>query len=154
MRDKRFVAVHRGGLLSKAQHVQLMEWACNCASHILPLSGDAPDTRLSAALTTARQWVMGQASVGDARKASFAAIAVANEAVDPVAVAVARTIGHAVATAHMADHCLRATAYALKAVKAAGRSVEEEQKWQQEQIPGEVSDLLSVQYKSGSATDR
>jgi hypothetical protein len=142
MRDKRFVTVHRGGPPGKEQHVQLMEWACNCAHHVLPLMGDATGKRLAAALTTARQWGLGEASVGDARNASLGAIAVANEWTDPVAVAVARTIGHAVATAHMADHCLRAAAYALKAVKAADGSMEAEQKWQEEQIPDGVSELL------------
>ena len=59
-----------------------MEWAYKCASHVLPLRGDITDERLTAALTTAWQWRMGQASVGNARNASLGAIAVANESVD------------------------------------------------------------------------
>jgi hypothetical protein len=44
------------------------------------------------------------------------------------AIAVARSVGHAVATAHIADHSLGAAWYALKAVKSAGKSIGEEGK--------------------------
>jgi hypothetical protein len=48
----------------------------------------------------------------------YKAIAVANESSsNAVSVALARAVGHAVATAHMADHSLRAADYALKAIK-------------------------------------
>lgn len=42
MRDKRFIAVHRGGPLSKEQHYQLISWAHTCTEHVLPLFGDIP----------------------------------------------------------------------------------------------------------------
>ena len=54
----------------------------------------------------------------------------------------ARSIGHAVATTHMADHSLGAALYALKALKNAGKSVEAERKWQSEQLPSEVMELV------------
>lgn len=142
MRDKRFVAEHRGGPLKKEQHRQLIKWACDCAGHVLSLSGETPDTRLINALLVAGEWEKGNATVGDARKAAFGAIAVANESLNPVASAVARAIGHAVATAHMADHSLGGALYALKAVKIAGKSVEAERKWQKEQLPPEILDLV------------
>jgi len=37
MRDKRFIAEHRGGPLKKEQHYQLIKWACDCAEHVLCL---------------------------------------------------------------------------------------------------------------------
>ncbi|MDP2338888.1 MAG: hypothetical protein Q8N05_21040 [Bacteroidota bacterium] len=79
-------------------------------------------------------------SVGDARNASLKAIAVANESSIPIAVA--RAVGHAVATAHMADHSLGAAMYALKAVKNAGKSIDAERKWQNEQLPSEITELV------------
>ena len=70
------------------------------------------------------------------------AIAAANESSRPAAVAVARAVGHAAAAAHMADHSLRAAEYALKAVKASGKPIDDERKWQDEQLPAEIRDLI------------
>ena len=142
MRDKRFVAKHRGGPLKKNQHYQLIQWACDCAEHVLPLFGKKMDERLINALVVAYEWKSGNASTGDARKASVDAHAVARKCFDPIAVAVARSVGHAVATAHMADHSLGAAWYALKAVKNAGKSIDEERQWQNDQLPLEVKYLV------------
>ena len=59
-------------------------------------------------------------------KASLGAHAVARESFNPISIAVARSIGQAIATAHMADHSLGAAFYALKAVKHASKSTDEE----------------------------
>lgn len=149
MRDTRFVAIHRGGPLSREEHSQLIKWAHACVSHILTLLPRGIDERLNDALTIAKAWENGQASVGEARNASLQAIAVANESSDPVSIAIARAVGHAVATAHMADHSLRAAEYALKAVKASNKSIEEERKWQDDHLPLGVMELvLSTRSKS------
>ena len=142
MRDKRFVAEHRGGPLKKEQHYQLIQWACECSEHVMHLLGDEVDERLTEALTIARAWRLGKASVGDARAASVAAHAVARESTNPTAIAVARSVGHAVATAHMADHSLGAALYALKAVKSVGGSIESEKNWQVEQLPQDIKELV------------
>jgi hypothetical protein len=142
MRGKRFIAQHRGGPLNKQQHFQLIQWACDCAEHVLPYFGKETYPRLKNALNVAKMWSLGKASVGDARKASVSAHEVARELSDVVAVAVARSVGQAVATAHMADHSLGAAYYALKAVKAAGKSVEAERKWQDYQLPLEIRELV------------
>jgi hypothetical protein len=142
MRDKRFIAEHRGGPLKKKQHRQLINWACACAEHVLPLFGEKIDERLIHALIIAREWEKGTASVGDAMKASLDAHAVARESSDPVAIVVARAVGHSVATAHMADHSLGPALYALKAVKKAGKSVDQERKWQNEQLQSEIRELV------------
>lgn len=142
MRDKQFIAAHRGGTLNKEQHHQFIKWACDCTAHVLELVVKKKDERLLNALKVAKEWKQGNATVGDARKASSAAIAAANEFSDPMAIAVARSAGHAVATAHMADHALGAALYALKAVKNAGKSVKEERKWQNDQLPSEIKELI------------
>ena len=51
-------------------------------------------------------------------------------------------MGHAVATAHMADHALGVALYALKAIQQSGNSIDEERKWQNEQLPIEIRDLI------------
>src|SRR4030042_3961885 len=142
MRDRRFVAEHRGGPLRKEQHVQLITWACDCAEHVLHLFGEIIDERQKNALVIARAWAQGNASTGDGMKASVTAHAVARESSGPASIAVARSVGQAVATAHMADHSLGAAWYALKAVKNAGTSPDAERKWQDEQLPSEIRDLI------------
>ena len=61
MRDRRFVAEHRGGPLTKTQHRQLIKWACTCAEHVLPLLGKNIDQRLKDALMVAEKWRLGVA---------------------------------------------------------------------------------------------
>ena len=142
MRDRRFVAEHRGGPLTRDRHYQLMQWACDCAEHVLPLIGKRIDPRLTRALEIAHSWTLGIASVGDTRKASVEAIAVARESSDKTTVAVARAVGHAVATAHMADHSVGPAWYALKAVQSSGGSVGKERKWQDSKLPPEIEELV------------
>jgi hypothetical protein len=147
VRDRRFVAEHRGGTLKIEQHRQLMTWACGCSENVLPLFGKEIDGRLKNALTVAKEWTKGNASVGEAREASLGAIAVANESKEPASIAVARSVGHAVATAHMADHALQAAQYAIKAVKSTEKSIDAEQKWQNEQLPSEIRALVKTAKK-------
>ena len=142
MRDKRFVAIHRGGNLCLKEHRLLMKWAIDCSRHILPLVEEDIDQRLNDALIVAKQWENGDGKVGDARKASLAAIAVANESKNQITKYAARSVGHAVATAHMADHSIIAAEYALKVVKTIGYSVEDERNWQNNQVAAEIKALV------------
>ena len=77
-----------------------------------------------------------------------AAHAAARESSDPTARTVARSVGQAVATAHMADHALGAAWYALKAVNHAGQSTDAERRWQDEHLPPEIKDLILTARKS------
>jgi hypothetical protein len=143
LRDKRFIAEHRGGPLSSADHRDLALWASGCAEHVLPLfSEHSSDDRPQHAIKMARAWASGQLSVGGARDAAFAAHDAARSEKNKSAAAAARSAGHAVATAHMADHSLRAAKYALKAVEEAGESVEAERAWQNEQLTDSVRGLI------------
>jgi dihydrodipicolinate synthase/N-acetylneuraminate lyase len=142
MRDKRFIAEHRGGSLTKEQHKHLILWACKCVEHILLYYTKTIDNRLANALEIARNWTKDNASVGQARQASLNAIEVAQESKDQIEIAIARSIGHAVATAHMADHSLIAVKYALKAVKLADKSIDMERKYQDENLSRDIVDLV------------
>jgi len=147
MRDKQFVAVHRGGELSKENHYRLMHWGRLCALHGLSLLNNKIDARLVHALAVAEAWEKGETSVGEAQKASVAAHAAAREASDPVSTAVARAIGHAVATAYMADHSLGGALYVLKAIKLSGGAIDQEKEWQMKQLqslglPPELETLI------------
>ena len=65
-----------------------------------------------------------------------------------LAIEAARAAGHAVATAHMADHSLGAAAYAVRAVKlaapaeAAQAAGDHEHRWQREHLPQAVRGLV------------
>ena len=106
------------------------------------------DHRPRRAIETARAWSRGEATVGEARKASVAAHAAARDSADAAAREAARAAGHAVATAHMADHELGAAAYAIKAVRLASFTAEamaageRECRWQREQLPDAIRELV------------
>jgi hypothetical protein len=149
-RDPRFVATHRGGTLNEATHRLLAAWAADCAEHVLPLfvAANPDDDRPARAIATARAWARGEATVLEAREAAYAAHASARENTDPAAREVARAAGHAVATAHMADHELGGAYFAIRAVRAAsapGEAVEQgkhECRWQRDRLPEEIRELV------------
>jgi hypothetical protein len=145
-----FIAEHRGGPLKKEQHRQLIHWARKCIMRVLPLLGEKTDDRLEHALKVAKAWEEGNASVGDARNAAFGAIDVANEFTNPTSIAIARGVGHAVATAHMADHAQGAAEYALKALSSEGKPIDAERKWQDKQLPQEIKELVLSSRKKKS----
>ncbi|MBN1476088.1 hypothetical protein JXA47_04990 [Candidatus Sumerlaeota bacterium] len=150
MRDKRFVAVHRGGSLDLERHRMLALWAADCAEHVLPLfSRCCPDDdRPRHAIETARAWAAGEIRVGEARSAALAAHAAARETTDPAACAAARAAGQAVSVPHAADHSLGPAWYAVRAVQAslekaaAVEAVARERDWQREHLPPPVRDLV------------
>ena len=143
MRDKRFVAAHRGGPLVLVEHRLLAAWAADCAEHLLPMFElHSSDDRPQQAIEIGRAWVRGEVKTGVAQRAAVAAHAAARETTDKAAVAVARAAGHAVATAHFADHCLGPVIYGAKAVEAAGGSADDERAWQLARLPDEVRALV------------
>lgn len=155
MRDMRFVAVHRGGPLGVREHRMLAAWGADCAEHVLPLLVErSSDDRPGYAIEVARAWARGEVPVGDAQKAAVASHAAARAMTSPSAIAAARAAGHAVATAHMADHCLGASLYALKAVEAAGASVDTERAWQRDRIPDGLRELIVSAMESRLAKSR
>ena len=149
-RDRRFVAIHRGGPLDLTRHRLLAGWAADCAEHVLPLfAHEHPDDdRPRLAIEAARAWSRGEITVGEARAAAVRAHAAARDASEDEARAVARASGHAVATAHMADHSLGAAAYAFRAAKLASSTHDaemaghREHQWQREHLPEVVRELV------------
>ena len=144
MREKRFIAEHRGGPLTMEHHRALMRWAIVCVEHVWSLAKKPIDPRLITAIEIARDWANEKAPTGAAMKASVAAHAAAREATDAVSKSVARSVGQAVATAHMADHSVGAALYAQQAANRAGLSFEKERDWQCEQLQSLSSDLVEL----------
>ncbi|MEI6776986.1 MAG: putative immunity protein [Chloroflexales bacterium] len=150
MRDQRFVALHRGGLLDLASHRLLALWAADCAEHVLLLFTRAhpDDERPRLAIEATRAWACGNITVGQARTAAFRAHDAAREVSDAAARAAARAAGQAVSTAHMADHALGPVYYGVRAVKFAATAQdrqsagEGEYRWQIEHLPDAVRQLV------------
>lgn len=148
-RDPRFVTVRRGGTLKAAHHRLLAVWAADCAAHVLHHYELAhpDDPRPRQAIEGARAWARGEIGMVQAREAAFAAHAAARGALGAAREA-ARAAGHAVATAHMADHELGAAAYAIRAVRAAAgagqaeRAGKTECRWQRAQLPRAIRALV------------
>jgi hypothetical protein len=139
-----FITEHRGGPLTMENHRNLMKWAIECAEHVLTLIDNEIDERLLYALDVAKEWENGNVSTGVAMKASLGAHEVARESEDRVSKAIARAIGQAVATAHMADHSLGAAFYGLKAVKLANKNVDIEKDWQIKKLNELPSDIVNI----------
>ena len=160
-RDRRFVAIRRGGLLDDATHRLIVAWAVDCAEHVLPLfSVVYPcDDRPRHAIEIARAWSRGEATVGEARKAASSAHAAAREATVAAAREAARATGHAAATGHMADHSLAAAAYAVKAARSAVAPQQapaagvQECQWQREQIPEALRSGQALGQRAASHAD-
>lgn len=143
MRDRRFVAVHRGGPLDRRKHRLLAKWAADCAEHLLWIFAEhSSDDRPARAIDTGRAWARGEVPVGHAQKAAVAAHAAARAVKNKAASAVARAAGHAVATAHMAEHSLGVVIYGAKAMEAKGESVDVERRWQLNRLPTDMRKLV------------
>jgi hypothetical protein len=145
MRDRRFVAVHRGGSLDKPSHVFLARWAADCAGEVLKFfTQHSADERPKKALEVARDWADGNVKTGVAMKASLASHAAARESTDKAAIAAARAAGQAVATAHAADHSMGALLYALKAMEAAGLESEDVLESQLAKLPAHLREQVTT----------
>lgn len=137
MRDRRFIAAHRGGPLEGEDHRKLAAWAALFAERVVDRFCE--DERPRHAIEAARAWAKGEVKPGVCMKAAVASHAAAREAGDPRSIAAARAAGHAAATAHAADHSIGAALYAAKAAA----NVESEISWQIAQAPPELRALVS-----------
>jgi hypothetical protein len=142
MRDKKWVLEHRGGSLKIEQHKQLMKWALDCVNHLLPLLHNNINEKIINAINTGNNWIIDKAKTGDAINASREIIKYVKTLNNELEIAVTRAAGHAVATAHMADHAMGPVYYGLKEIKINGGSTDSELNWQMEQIPGEIRELV------------
>lgn len=144
MRDRRFVTLKRGGDLTPDEHRQMMLWACACIDHLVDTIGAELSPVLVETMHTAEAWAAGRATTGDAMTAARNVHAYARTLDDPVQIYLARAVGHAVATAHMADHCIGPVVYGKKAVEAAGGDAQAEQEWQLDLVPESIRPAIQT----------
>jgi hypothetical protein len=149
IRDPRFITVRRGGTLQDADHRRLAIWAADCAEHVLHHFEQArpTDDRPRRAIDRARAWARGEISWAEARTSAGHANAAARD-LRGAARHAAYAAGQAAAVGHVAAHELGAAAYAIRAAQAAAAGPERdaagrrECRWQREQLPDEIRDLV------------
>ena len=149
VRDPRLVTIRRGGTLTDSDHHLLALWAASCAEHVVVLfeSAQPEDPRPRQAIEHARAWVRGEVTMTQARAAGGQAMGAARD-LRGAARHAAYAAGQAGAVAHVAAHELGAAAYAIKAVRAAApedtaeRAGRIECRWQREQLPEEIRELV------------
>ncbi len=148
-RDPRFITIRRGGSLTDSDHRLLAVWAASCAEHVLHLfeSVRPSDPRPRHAIGHVRAWARGEMRMSESRAAGGHAMAAARE-LSGAARHAGFAAGQAAVVAHVAAHELGAAAYAIKAVRAAAPSGEDEEagrrecRWQREQLPAPIRELV------------
>lgn len=130
MRNPRFIALHRGGLLEMEQHRQLMSWALAMTEHLIPYLSIPVDSLLLEALEIGKQWGEGSVGTGEAMRMSRSVHKHAQSVADPAYKLFCRVVGQAVATAHMADHSMGPVYYGRKLVTLLGMDADKELAWQ------------------------
>jgi hypothetical protein len=149
VRDQRLVTIRRGGTLTDADaHHQLLAlWAAACAEHVLHLFEQevSEDPRPRQAIEAARAWADGRMNMMQARALGGQAMAAARPLRGAARLA-AYAAGQAACVGHVPEHDLGAAAYAIKAAQDADPGNAEagriERKWQRQQLPGQVRDLV------------
>ena len=91
-------------------------FAISSARDILKLIDQPFDDEIRKALRINDKWQNGEASISEVRKEDFSIHGLAKESDDPIIVAALRTVGHAIASAHMKEHALVAADYAIRVV--------------------------------------
>lgn len=158
-RNPRLVTLRRGGLLDEQTHRMLSLWAADCAYHVLDhfTTARPVDDRPWRAIELARQWARREVTMTVVGPAAVAAHAAARDT-SGAAKDAARAAGHAAATGHMADHELGPAFYALQAVTKTHpgdtAAVEQELRWQVQQLPSGIADLVLDDMRLRSAKFR
>jgi hypothetical protein len=152
VRDKRFITIRRGGLLTDERHFLLADWAVECAEHVLHIFEYVRpnDDRPRLAIESARDWVRGEVNMMQARDFAGAAQGAAREVkeISEAARMAALSAGQAAVVAHVAAHELGAAAYAIRAAIEAAPKAERkavrsaECEWQQSRLHEEIRELV------------
>jgi hypothetical protein len=152
IRDKRFITIRRGGVLTNDDHRLLALWAVESAEHVLHIYEDVcpNDDRPRRAIEATRAWVKGEIRMTESKEFAGASQNAAREikGVSEAARAAALSAGQAAVVAHVAAHELGAAAYAIRAVmESVSRPEREaarikERDWQRSRLPERIRELV------------
>ena len=125
---------------SSLNQVVLAKWSLELAKHIIHLTNfDANQyPEIQEGFEINELWQIGKARMYDVRQISFKIHRIAKEQSDELSRTMFRVIGHAIASAHMKEHSLVASDYAIKVVNLLHinnlKKVKEERIWQVEKL--------------------
>ena len=152
IRDKRFITIRRGGVLTDDDHHLLALWAAECAEHVLHIFEDAlpNDNRPRRAIEATHAWVNGEIKMSESKEFAGASQNAAREIKDVSEAArmAALSAGQAAVVAHVAAHELGAAAYAIRAIMESTPKPEREaarireRDWQRGQLPERIRELV------------
>ena len=139
--DDRELRVQLDQEYETASQTELCRYARVLSEHILRLLDDAElhhepvdDAFIGNAFRIHEQWMAGEARMTDVRQVSFRIHQMARASGNPAVCAALRVVGHAMACAHMREHAMVASDYAVKVISLLHpdcmESVREERLWQ------------------------
>ncbi|MGF7228618.1 MAG: putative immunity protein [Candidatus Saccharibacteria bacterium] len=136
--------------LSEADRHLVAAWAADCVERVLGLfEAEAPgDDRPRALIVRTRAFARGELNTAEEIRRRFTGGVRVGEVKSPIAKAVARAAGQAVAICHMGAHALSAAACAVEATGLANQDqpevIEDEIRWQLDHMSSDVRAALSA----------
>ena len=123
-------------LFEQSDQINIAIWAIKCARHILDfveIGGNDKDLIENGFMING-SWQIRNTSVHEVRQTAFRIHELAGRYKDELTKTAIRTAGHAVAAAHMKEHAMVCSDYAIKTIQLAfpGNSdkIKEERDWQ------------------------
>ncbi|MBQ6479296.1 MAG: hypothetical protein IJI44_08040 [Erysipelotrichaceae bacterium] len=117
-----------------SSRIQLCKYALSLATHVLESIRYSDDETIKEAFRISEQWQKGDVSMREVRQAAFQIHQMAKVSGDTITASALRTVGHAVATAHMKEHAMVASDYAVRVINLLYpgnmESVKKERLWQ------------------------
>lgn len=121
-----------------ASHLQACQYALKLAAHILGLIEYQDEGTVKEGFLLNEQWQQGKVRMADVRRASFMIHKLAKASDNTVVATALRVAGHAVAAAHVKQHAMVASDYAVKVIallhRDAMEAVRQERLWQISQL--------------------
>lgn len=135
-------------LVKTVEHIDLANWAMNCAKHILQLSTEKINLEVvDFGFEVNKLWQENKATVHQVRQAGFKVHEEARKCKTEIAKNILRTVGQAVGVGHMRGHAMVCSDYAIKTVQLFSSNdldkIKEERKWQ-------INELMKIIYKQGT----
>lgn len=126
----------------KSSQIKLCRYALLLATHILTMIGygDMDNPIIKEGYAVNESWQKGDARMHDVRQAGFQIHQLAKNSKNIVAQTALRVVGQAVAAAHMPEHAMVASDYAIKVINLLFpndvNAVRQERLWQIENLKG------------------
>lgn len=126
----------------KSSQVKLCKYALLLAKHILKIIeyNDMDNPIIKAGYAVNDSWQKGEATIHEVRQTGFQIHRLAKNSQDIIIQTALRVVGQAVATAHMKEHAMVASDYAIKVINQMypndNDAISQERLWQIENLRG------------------